>query len=689
MHVRRNLSLFVCFAVVALFLGGVPAQAAPGSGGSVPEATVATPTLEPTTEDLGLALPNSRARTAAPVVVTAVQELDAPVGAVGVTLTQARAGAAVYVRETTGGSTQPWAELDLEAGATGDSWGTEAYIVAGADSVQIAVVSAAPVAARASVVTSAVSAADATSSDLAWSDPQIRSRAAWGADESLVKNPYTYAQVTGAMIHHTAGTNTYTAEQVPAILRSIQAYHVNGRGWNDIAYNVLVDRFGRAWEGRGGGVQAAVQGGHAWGVTNARVFGISLMGNYETAQPSDAMLDTAERVIAWKFRVHGVDPNGSTYGSGGQDGGSTFLNAISGHRDENATDCPGRYVYARFGEIRSQVAWYLANVYTGAAPSVVGAIRNAWLAQGGESGWLGKPRSNEQCGLAGGGCVQTFAGGVIAWTAGTGAHWVRNAIQATWAGVGQEAGRYGYPLTDEICGLVGGGCYQDFQGGAVYWSGPTGARGVTGAIRNTWAALGRETGLGYPLGNETCGLAGGGCSQGFERGAVYWSSSSGTHGVTGAIRATWGNAGAEAGGLGYPVTDEVCGLASGGCAQHFQGGSIYWSPATGTHWVVGAIRQRWSMLGWENGIGYPVANEVCGLTRGGCYQGFERGGVYWSSATDAHVVTGAIRGFYAGLGYEGGSLGYPASEETPMAGGVYQDFEGGRVFWTPERGVHR
>ena len=135
--------------------------------------------------------------------------------------------------------------------------------------------------------------------------------------------------------------------------------------------------------------------------------------------------------------------------------------------------------------------------------------------------------------------------------------------------------------------------------------------------------------------------------------------------------------------------DEVCGLASGGCAQHFQGGSIYWSPATGTHWVVGAIRQRWSMLGWENGIGYPVANEVCGLTRGGCYQGFERGGVYWSAGTDAHVVTGAIRGFYAGMGYEGGVLGYPASEETPMAGGVYQDFEGGRVFWTPERGVHR
>ena len=52
MHVRRNLSLFVCFAVVALFLGGVPAQAAPGSGGSVPEATVATPTLEPTTSSL-------------------------------------------------------------------------------------------------------------------------------------------------------------------------------------------------------------------------------------------------------------------------------------------------------------------------------------------------------------------------------------------------------------------------------------------------------------------------------------------------------------------------------------------------------------------------------------------------------------------------------------------------------------
>ena len=57
-----------------------------------------------------------------------------------------------------------------------------------------------------------------------------------------------------AVVHHTAGTNNYTAAQSAAIVRGIELYHVKGNGWNDIGYNFLVDKYGQVFEGRYGGV---------------------------------------------------------------------------------------------------------------------------------------------------------------------------------------------------------------------------------------------------------------------------------------------------------------------------------------------------------------------------------------------------------------------------------------------------
>ncbi|WP_052462444.1 peptidoglycan recognition protein family protein [Nigerium massiliense] len=305
--------------------------------------------------------------------------MPAPAGVAvaGVTWrTVAGAKPVVYLRIVdAAGKATAWELQDqTNANPEDQTQGTDPTVVTGVAKVEVATVSAKPIKPELQVMSSRQTASDAvaasekvsgTAIDGAPASLGIRTRAEWGANESITRTPYTYASVTGVMLHHTAGSNSYTQAEVPAILRSIQAYHINGRGWSDIAYNVLVDKYGTAWEGRGGGLNRAVQGGHGWGVTNARTFGLSFMGNYETAAPSAAMLDKAERIIAWKFQLHGVDPYGTTFGSGGQDGGSTFLNAISGHRDENATTCPGRNVYAKFGEIRSKVKGYLATDYDG------------------------------------------------------------------------------------------------------------------------------------------------------------------------------------------------------------------------------------------------------------------------------------------------------------------------------------
>ena len=87
--------------------------------------------------------------------------------------------------------------------------------------------------------------------------------------------------------------------------------------------------------------------------------------------------------------------------------------------------------------------------------------------------------------------------------------------------------------------------------------------------------------------------------------------------------------GGGGGKLGYPTSNEICGLAGGGCYQRFQGGTIHWSPGTGAHATWGAIGTAWGALGYENGkLGYPVTNEICGLAGGGCYQRFQGGTIH-------------------------------------------------------------
>jgi uncharacterized protein with LGFP repeats len=158
---------------------------------------------------------------------------------------------------------------------------------------------------------------------------------------------------------------------------------------------------------------------------------------------------------------------------------------------------------------------------------------------------------------------------------------VSGTVNTAWQGAGAESGTLGYPTTGLICGLRNSGCGQVFQGGRIYSSTATGAHAVSGDILTAWAAQGFEAGaLGYPTGDQACGLAGGGCGQNFQGGAVYSSSSSGAHAVSGAIATYWYGAGAESGTLGYPTSEATA--VSGGTTQTFQGGRLTLNKSTGT-----------------------------------------------------------------------------------------------------------
>jgi uncharacterized protein with LGFP repeats len=240
----------------------------------------------------------------------------------------------------------------------------------------------------------AVASAAQDQANAAVAVPPIVSRAAWGANEAMMGWTPQYAPtLKAATIHHTADSNNYTADAVPGIMRSIYAYHSQTRGWGDIGYNVIVDKFGRIFEGRAGGLSSTVIGAHAGGF-NTNTFGVSMLGNYDVATVPPAVVDAVAAIIAWKFALYNVDPNGYTVltSAGGGTaryaaGQSVVLPTIFGHRDVGSTVCPGRYGYAKIPEIRAAVSartWsqsFVRALYQdmmGRAPDETGL--NGWMA---------------------------------------------------------------------------------------------------------------------------------------------------------------------------------------------------------------------------------------------------------------------------------------------------------------------
>jgi hypothetical protein len=199
--------------------------------------------------------------------------------------------------------------------------------------------------------------------------PTIYSRAQWGADESIRnKSSLRYGTINGGFVHHTVNANDYTEAQVPAILRSIYAYHVKSRGWSDIGYNFLVDRFGRIWEGRYGGIDKPVVGAHTLNY-NEYSFAMSAIGNFDVVQPPDVMLRAYGQLFAWKLSLHGVNPASTS-----QKIGRGTFQAINGHRDAGSTACPGKYLYAQLPLIRQYAAQAAPSAPTAPAPPPTPAV---------------------------------------------------------------------------------------------------------------------------------------------------------------------------------------------------------------------------------------------------------------------------------------------------------------------------
>jgi hypothetical protein len=273
-----------------------------------------------------------------------------------------------------GGAWSPWVPLGAGHHHRPDT-GTGAHAsdpvwAGGADELQLRVARrppgalqlhfvAVPAAAKRSGARASAAVAHAAQ---AGAQPTIITRSAWGGDGVKPRAAPSYGDVQVAFVHHTVSANDYGPQDSAGIVLAMAKYHRDTNGWNDLGYNFVVDRYGQIFEGRAGGIDQAVIGAQAQGY-NSHSTGIANIGTFTDMGQSDVALDALARLIAWKLPLHGAPVTGQivlTSGGGNlnryKSGMPVTLERICGHRDGDATECPGTALYAQLPALRTRAA---------------------------------------------------------------------------------------------------------------------------------------------------------------------------------------------------------------------------------------------------------------------------------------------------------------------------------------------
>jgi hypothetical protein len=216
------------------------------------------------------------------------------------------------------------------------------------------------------------------------------------------------------------------------------------RGWGDVGYTAIVDRFGRLWEGRYGGLARPVVGAHAGGF-NRTTAGVAVLGDFRRAPVPAAAVDAAARYVGWKLSLGptAVNPRGSVRLTGGGPGarhpaGTTVtLPRIFPHRQTNHTDSPGGRGMDALGPLRDATRTYMGGwvepstvrvrlatwrpsdatwrIRDGATPALVGAVGDVPVAADFDGDGSGDPGTwtpstgRWQIANSGGGTVEQYS----------------------------------------------------------------------------------------------------------------------------------------------------------------------------------------------------------------------------------------------------------------------------------------
>jgi len=188
-------------------------------------------------------------------------------------------------------------------------------------------------------------AANAAGAERAVARPTLHGCDEWGARPPNGTITVLNRRPTYIVVHHTAGGNSSdkSLEHAFSISRGIQNFHMDSRGWIDSGQQFTNSRGGHITEGRHRSVEVLddgsrhVQGAHVGG-HNSETIGIENEGLYTNVDVTPELWDSLVQLVAYMAQQYGVTPD-----------------LIRGHRDFNATECPGTVLYGRLPELRDAV----------------------------------------------------------------------------------------------------------------------------------------------------------------------------------------------------------------------------------------------------------------------------------------------------------------------------------------------
>jgi Negative regulator of beta-lactamase expression len=181
--------------------------------------------------------------------------------------------------------------------------------------------------------------------------PRVYTREEWQARRPKGQVDVLDTPPDHIVVHHTATANStdYSLDHAFALSRAIQDYHMDVNKWKDIGQQLTISRGGHLMEGRDKSLWAINNGKHVVGAHtgghNSHTIGIENEGLYTDVDTTTMLFDALVQTCAWLCTAYGLDP----------------YQAIVGHRDYNATQCPGDVLYARLPELRDRVAQSLAS----------------------------------------------------------------------------------------------------------------------------------------------------------------------------------------------------------------------------------------------------------------------------------------------------------------------------------------
>jgi uncharacterized protein with LGFP repeats len=235
-----------------------------------------------------------------------------------------------------------------------------------------------------------------------------------------------------------------------------------------------------------------------------------------------------------------------------------------------------------------------------------------------------------------------------------------------------EIGSQGSPLGATVGAVdkTTHGHIQHYSHGRMYWTANTGAKYLTGHVLDRYRLLGELTSpLGPPISDVGPTKDRQGSRAIFADGGIYQLDSHGAHAVWGAVSTKWHASGGVTGSLGYPIADQTRAPGRTGQLAPFQHGLVVAGNGLAAHVLLGDIAAKYTSLGGDRVLGYPVADQAAVLNshqRSGAEVRCQRGAVVAATGEPAFGVWGPIHTAWRSAGAVTGSLGYPTSDVTDV-----------------------